>query len=119
MRNGPLPTVVRNATDALSQDLARQWTLRDLGLLCGCAPRTLQTNFQRFVGTTPLTFLQRARLDEARRKFLSGGPRTRVAEVAAECGFSHLGRFSALYRDRYGNDTVTTEIGRASCRERV
>ena len=46
--------------------------------------------------------MQRARLDEARRKFLSGGPRTRVAEVAAECGFSHLGRFSALYRDRYG-----------------
>ena len=52
------------------------------------------------------------RLSEARKRLLEGGPNVSVAAIAKECGFAHLGRFSAHFRARFG-ELPTETRGRA------
>lgn len=48
--------------------------------------------------------LRNARLDAVRERLRSrpGVPRIPVTQAALEAGFGHLGRFSASYRERFG-----------------
>ena len=54
---------------------------------------------------------------QARRKLVRAPPGANVTEIAADCGFNHLGRFAIAYRDRYGecpSDTLRWSRIRAS-----
>lgn len=101
------------ATAALPRDVARvlAWapghlhepiTLHGLARIAGVPPRTLETHFMRFVGTTPLGWLRQARLTHARRTLLEAGDRVTVGGVAQSSGFTQLGRFAAQYARRFG-----------------
>jgi AraC-like DNA-binding protein len=48
------------------------------------------------------------RLDQARQQLLHAAASTSVTDVAARCGFNHLGRFAAWYRHRYGESPSAT-----------
>jgi len=53
---------------------------------------------------TPLTFLRQQRFHTTRQKLLSASPKhTTVTHIAYANGFYHLGRFSANYRQLFGN----------------
>ena len=58
--------------------------------------------FTRDLGITPTGYIQAARLHEVRRNLLdaNAGDRT-IAEIAVDCGFTHMGRFSRLYRTHF------------------
>lgn len=73
-----------------------------LSRIAGVPPRTLETHFRRFLGTTPLRWVRDARLRHARRTLLAADGGVSVTQVALDCGFTQLGRFAALYSRSFG-----------------
>lgn len=61
----------------------------------------MQAAFNRHHGVTPLAYLRRIRLLLAREQLQSDDDRS-VTDIAQACGFAHLGRFAAAYRDEFG-----------------
>jgi transcriptional regulator GlxA family with amidase domain len=104
----PLSRDVKRAVDLLRAQLDRSWRVDELARLCDVPRRTLEKHFRRFVGCGPLRFLHAERLEKARRQLLIARADTSVTRIAANCGFSHLGRFALAYRDRYGETPSDT-----------
>lgn len=76
-------------------------SLVDLANAISVSPRTLHVLCHRHRGVAPMMLLRQLRLEAARRRLLSE-PGSSVTDVALEFGFGHLGRFSAYYRERFG-----------------
>ena len=108
MNSHLFPRGVKLAIHVMRRDPARAWTVDELAAACGLARRTMQTQFRRFLGAAPLEFLRLTRLAEARRRLMQAEPAATVTNIAAGCGFSHLGRFSGWYRERYGESPSAT-----------
>ncbi|KAA0980049.1 helix-turn-helix domain-containing protein [Pseudomonas sp. ANT_H12B] len=73
--------------------------LLQLSQVAGVSLRQLQHAFKAYTGMTPTHWLRLRRLNSAHRELLSRTPNeTTVAEVAMQCSFWHLGRFSSSYR---------------------
>ena len=90
--------------------------LADLANAAGVSPRTLHMLCKRNLGATPMNWLRNLRLDAANEK-LKTDATSQISDVAMEFGLSHLGRFSANYRERFGElprDTVATRQGAAN-----
>jgi AraC-like DNA-binding protein len=68
----------------------------------GVGVRSLQLAFLEHRGLSPRAVLTGIRLERAREALLSAKPDRSVTDVALACGFSHLGRFAAAYRARFG-----------------
>ena len=103
-----LPRSVRRAIEAMRSTPARDFTVSELAAIAGVSGRTLQRQFQAFLGKTPVAVLRDVRLECARRALLRGSPRTTITDVALRCGFLHLGRFSIAYREAYGEQPSQT-----------
>jgi transcriptional regulator GlxA family with amidase domain len=73
----------------------------------GISVRSLQAAFSKHRGSSPMAFLRDRRLESARQRSLTMHSPS-VTEVALACGFSHLGRFSQLYRERFGESPTET-----------
>ena len=64
--------------------------------------RTLQYAFVERYGMGPKEFLNGFRFSSARRQLRAADPRTtKVAEIANDWGFWHMGQFAADYRERF------------------
>ncbi|GIE98630.1 AraC family transcriptional regulator [Paractinoplanes rishiriensis] len=97
------PGSVRRAVEAMRADPAQPYTVGSLAEIAGVGARSLQLSFQRFVGTPPMSYLRQLRLACAHDDLRRCEPGTvTVSEIAYRNGFPHLGRFAAVYRDRYG-----------------
>ena len=103
-----VPRDVKKALDLLYADPARAFRLDELAAACGVAPRTLQKHFRRFSGQTPSQARRKACLERARRELLRADQKDNVTMIANRCGFGHLGRFSALYQEHYGEPPSAT-----------
>jgi transcriptional regulator GlxA family with amidase domain len=79
----------------------------ELASYVGLSPRAVQLAFRQHRGVTPLEFLRTLRLDEARKR-LASGTALSVAEVAESLGFTHLGRFTGNYKQRFGETPAQT-----------
>ena len=86
--------------------------LEDLARAAGVSPRTLHLHWKRQYGVGPMAWLRNLRLDIARQRLRGLGDAS-ITDVALECGFGHLGRFSAYYRERFGELPRETTAGRA------
>lgn len=95
------PRHLRRA-EAFMRSAARQPVrLRDIAEAAGCSVRSLHDAFRKFRETTPHQALQQIRLERAAADLQQGGET--VGEVARRYGFTHAGRFAALYARRYGH----------------
>lgn len=75
----------------------------DIAAAMGMSIRTLQATCRRVHGVTPMALLRSIRLDHARRALRAAEPtRDSVAAIADRAGFTHLSRFAAAYRQRFG-----------------
>ncbi len=83
----------------------------DLCRLAAANPRTILRAFKVVHNTTPSRYLQEIRLMEIRRVLLSGRNRASITQVATRFGFRELGRFSVLYRTKFGEaPSVTNDL---------
>jgi AraC-like DNA-binding protein len=97
------PRTVKRAIDAMQADPARPFTVAELAGVAGVSVRTLQAAFQRHTGAAPMTYLRDLRLGRIHADLLAAdASSTTVAQIANRWGWTHLGRFAAAYRTRYG-----------------
>jgi AraC-like DNA-binding protein len=101
-RAAPRPRHLRLAETYIEAHLDQPITLEDVAQAAGISPRGLQLAFRDHRGTTPLSFWREARLARAHADLMTAPPGTRVTDIALRWGFTHFGRFSEMYRARYG-----------------
>lgn len=112
-RENPVPQSARgpveesDAVDAviamLEEAPERTWRMVDLAYATRMSARALSTAFQKKMQTTPMGYLQQVRLRGAYRDLYAAIPAlTTITEVATRWGFAHLSRFSAVYRETFG-----------------
>jgi AraC-like DNA-binding protein len=99
--------IVRRARAHIEEHLRDPITAAELAHAAGSSVRSLQIAFRRELGQTPLEHVREARLVAARAELLSapqaeGGALPTVAAVSHRWGFLNPGRFSSLYRRRFG-----------------
>lgn len=93
----------------LDQHPGTPLTLVAMAQVIGVSERTLNALCQQWRRCTPMELLRSHRLDLAHRRLCDGSGDS-VTEVALECGFAHLGRFSAYYRERFGQTPGQTRL---------
>lgn len=94
------PRIVRRVMNALHDDPGRAWTASDMAEVAGVGVRRLQAGFREYLDRSPHDVLAEVRLERARADLIAGG--VSVVDVANRWGITHLGRFAASYRARYG-----------------
>lgn len=104
-REGPAGTVdaVARAAELLEELPVEPWSVVELARQVGLSVRGLQYGFRRDFDMPPMEYLRGVRLRRAHAALLAASPdSTTVRAIALDCGFLHLGRFAASYRDQYG-----------------
>lgn len=76
-------------------------TLDGIAAAAGVSRRTLSALFRRHRAMSPMQALRNLRLDAA-HALLARQSAASVTDVALHCGFAHLSRFAASYRERFG-----------------
>ncbi len=88
--------VIRHVLEKYAAPLPLREALR----LAGMSKASFERQFPRYTGCTLTAFLNRVRLDHARRRLLSS--REPISALAYAAGFNHLSHFNRLYRRVYG-----------------
>jgi AraC-like DNA-binding protein len=107
-RTAILPRHVRRVEEYLQAHAHEPVSAEQLAELAGVSLRSLYAGFKDFCGVSPMQYLKGLRLDRARADMLNLPDVTSVAGVAMRWGFAHLGRFSADYRERFGESPSET-----------
>lgn len=106
--------LVQRAEEYMEAHCAEPIQIVDVLQACRCPKRELFRAFRRHRNYTPRQFLEQVRLARVHGD-LTGGTAQSVTQVALRWGFTHLGRFSKLYRDKYGQTPSQT----LRCRSRT
>jgi transcriptional regulator GlxA family with amidase domain len=93
---------VKWAIDFMQEHIAEPISLNDIAMAAKVSVRTLQQGFRQFRDTTPMAYLHELRMAAAHRDLLASDAKQGIADVALRWGFTHLGRFAAEYRKRFG-----------------
>lgn len=104
----PDPGLIRRAERYIDEHAHLPLTVSDVAAGLGVGVRTLQQGFKTWRNTTPLGHLRQVRLQRVREQLLRKEERTSIAQVALQHGFSHFGRFSAYYRQAFGENPSVT-----------
>ncbi len=93
-------TRLRRARDRIGTGFAQPLPLESMAGPAEMSPFHFHRAFTRTFGETPLAFLTRRRMEEARR--LLARTTLPVTEVCFEVGYESLGTFSSRFRERTG-----------------
>jgi AraC-like DNA-binding protein len=96
------PRQVTRILDALHASPASNWSLGDMAEVAGVSGRRLQQSFRACLGVSPTEYLRDLRLSLVYRDLMEGPDGELVRDVAAKWGFVHMGRFSSLFKQKYG-----------------
>jgi AraC-like DNA-binding protein len=99
---------VRRAVDYMRAHYGDIVGIREVAVAAGVSVRSLEQAFKQVMECSPYAYLGLVRLEEARRMLMEAKGERRVTEIACDCGISHLGRFAAAYRERYGESPSAT-----------
>ncbi|SPM28331.1 AraC family transcriptional regulator [Mycobacterium terramassiliense] len=104
-----LPETLRDAVSFIHRHAAGEVSINDIAAAVHLTPRAVQYLFRRQLDTTPTEYLRRVRLQRAHDDLIAGEPSNgTVSEIARRWGFTHTGRFAALYRRTYGQSPHDT-----------
>jgi AraC family ethanolamine operon transcriptional activator len=102
----PLTKRRRRALAAIERALSATHvptTVRELCQVSGVSERTLQYLFRQKYGIAPKAYLKLVRLNGARRALYKADLRkTKIADIANENGFWHMGQFAKDYKKLFG-----------------
>ena len=105
---------IRAAVEVIEEEAHLPLTVSSIAARCHVSVRSLQQDFRRYVGTSPMAYLREVRLRRAHQSLLESDPSTTsVASVAYRWGFSNLGRFAAAHAARYDEPPAATLRRRA------
>jgi AraC-like DNA-binding protein len=99
---------VRAVEAFIDAHLDEAFGVEDLAEAASCGVRALQETFREICGTTPMDFARFRRLAAARSLLEAAHADARISDVAARCGFQHVSRFAATYRERFGESPSVT-----------
>jgi len=91
---------IKNAVDILTRDPNEPLRLEQLAKRCHLSRAHLWLLFQRQVGTTPLQFQERLRIQEAQRRLRS--TLDSIGMIAAACGFDDARYFATRFKKQTG-----------------
>ncbi|WFU05999.1 AraC family transcriptional regulator (plasmid) [Rhizobium sp. CB3171] len=97
-----IPKRLKRAIEYMHANVSSPMSIADIAEAAGTSVRALQAAFQQFKDTTPLNYLRIIRLEGVRKALTDPATSLSVAEVARSWGFSHMGRFAALYQHSFG-----------------
>lgn len=100
--------LVRRTQNYLLENLATPMTLTAMARASGVSSRTLQAAFHDELGCGPMQWLRTQRLEAVHQALRQADDGTQVTQTAMAFGFMHLGEFSRLYRQRFGQSPSTT-----------
>jgi AraC-like DNA-binding protein len=106
------PGFVKRAEAFIEAHCGEPLELFDIASAVGVSARTLRDGFQQFRGVSPMQYVRQLRLERARDALRAAPSDVRVAEIALDCGFAHLGRFSVVYKAMFGESPSETLRGR-------
>jgi transcriptional regulator GlxA family with amidase domain len=103
------PPLLRQAIAFIHDNADADIGLSEIAASVNVTPRSVQYMFRRHLGTTPLEYLRRVRLDRAHRDLQAADPSVdTVTAIAYRWGFAHAGRFSIAYREAFGMPPSST-----------
>lgn len=106
--------LVRRFEAVLAEGVEGGTRVVDIADQLSISMRTLQAHVREERGTTPSALVREYRLQHARALLSAADPlRETVTEIAQRAGFTHLGRFSVEYRQRYAESPTVTLRGRS------
>lgn len=106
--------VVSVAADFIKAHLADPITVEDIAHATHLSVRALQDHFRKELSLSPMEYVRNCRLDAIHRNLKDGGRNATIATVASHYGMTHLGRFAAAYRARFGQSPSETLRGTAT-----
>src|SRR5579872_5717444 len=111
------PWQVRAIENYLEANWSRPIVLEDLAREIGVPLRTIFHAFKTSRSYTPMAFLHRIRLEQARRMLLAPDAATSVGAVGRKCGFKNPGHFAQYYREAF-NELPSLTLSRAKADQR-
>lgn len=98
------PATLRRAVAYLEANPDLDLGVTEVATACHVSVRALQLAFRRHLDTTPMAYLRAVRLDRVHAELRDADPDgdITVTQVAARWGVLGTGRFSAQYREAYG-----------------
>lgn len=92
----------KRAVDYLDRHACDPATMLEVCEAAGASWRTVNYAFRERFDMTPQMYAKAVRLNGARRQLATLPPAAKVADVANDWGFWHLGKFAADYRAMFG-----------------
>lgn len=97
--SGSFDSRVYEAFRAIEDDLARRWTVADLSLEAQLSKKDFTKSFRSMMNETPIQYVSRRRLEEARRQILQSN--LPIPEIAINLGFNQVASFEKSFRNFY------------------
>ncbi|UNB54516.1 AraC family transcriptional regulator [Mycolicibacterium sp. YH-1] len=97
------PEVLRIAQRYIIDHASEPITVADIARAASVSIRALEEGFARYLHLPPMGYLRDLRLVQAHEELCRSTPEaTTVRAIAERWGFRHAGRFSTIYRERFG-----------------
>ncbi|MEM7012544.1 MAG: helix-turn-helix domain-containing protein [Verrucomicrobiota bacterium] len=103
--NNSEPPMIRKARQYIHAHLDEKITLDDVAKHCAVSPFYFCKVFKQAVGMTLTEFINRRRVEKAKRKLLN--PQNRVTEVAYDVGYQSLSQFNRSFL-KYTGESPTS-----------
>ncbi len=96
------------AVDLIRSRFHRPPTILELCEITGTSRRTLFYAFDDLLGLSPRAYINKVRLDAARRMIIRNRDKRCIQRIARELGFMHEGQFSIDYSSAFGETPSQT-----------
>jgi len=112
----PAAVIVRRATELVEASFSGAPPVNLLAARMHLSPRTLYRAFVSVTGMGPHLYFRQCALNRAREALLKAHPvENKVTAIAADFGFTEIGRFSVRYRELFGESPSQTLARRPRC----
>lgn len=112
-RHDAHPATLRRAVAFIDEHAHEAITTADIAAAAHVSIRALQLAFRRHLGTSPVAYLRRVRLDHAHQDLVAADPTCQtVIAIAYRWGFHSSSRFAHYYQQAYGVCPSRTLHGR-------
>ncbi|KIC08598.1 hypothetical protein RA19_19300 [Leisingera sp. ANG-M1] len=106
------PVKLQKAIDLMLANMEEPLTVNEIAATIGLSVRQVERMFLRHLGTSPVRFYRKQRLELGRS--LVEDTNMPVTEIALACGFKSLSSFIKLFRNSFGATPVTFRASKAA-----